>query len=71
MDGQGMYAMPTVALPATPIAMAARALKQMTPDQLIDLVLQRLRAALPAGSAVATPRGIQFPLVPVPPHGAR
>jgi len=71
VHGQGMYTTPTVALPATPIAMAARALKQMTPDQLIDLVLQRLRAALPAGSAVAAPRGIQFPLVPVPPHGAR
>jgi hypothetical protein len=42
--------MPTVAQPNTPIAMAAHALKRMTPDQLIDLVLQRLRAALPAGS---------------------
>jgi len=67
----GAASMPTVAMPNTPIAMAARALKQMTPDQLIDLVLQRLRAALPTGSTVATPRGIQFPLVPVPPTGAR
>lgn len=59
--------MPPLAPPTTPIAMAAQALRQMSPDQLLELALQRLRAALPPGATVATPRGIQFPLVPVPP----
>ncbi|HXG96809.1 MAG TPA: hypothetical protein VNJ06_06820, partial [Gemmatimonadales bacterium] len=58
-------AMPTPAMPATPIAMAARALRQMPPDQLLDLLLQRLRGALPSGVTVPTPKGIQFQLVPV------
>ena len=53
--------------PVSPIAMAAHALRQMTPDQLLDLVLQRVRAALPTGATVAAPRGIQFQLVPVSP----
>ena len=63
--------MPTVLLPASPVAMAARALRQLPPDQLLDLALQRLRAVLPAGTTVPTPKGIQFQLVPVPPPGAR
>jgi len=63
--------MPTVPLPTSPLAMAARALRQLPPDQLLDLVLQRLRAALPAGATVPTPNGIQFQLVPVPPSSAR
>ena len=65
------HAIPQMPLPSSPLAMAARALKQMTPDQLIDLLLQRLRSALPAGAQVAAPRGIQFPLVPLPPSSAR
>lgn len=63
--------MPTVPLPTSPLAMAARALRQLPPDQLLDLVLQRVRAALPAGTTVPTPKGIQFQLVPVSPPGAR
>ena len=62
---------PTVPLPTSPIAMAARALRQLPPDQLLDLVLQRLRAALPAGTTVPTPKGIQFQLVPVSPPSSR
>jgi hypothetical protein len=65
-------AMPTSPVPTSPIAMAARALRQMPPDQLLDLALQRLRAALPPDATVPTPRGIQFQLVPVmPPPGSR
>jgi hypothetical protein len=59
--------MPTVPLPNSPIAIAARALRQLPPDQLLDLVLQRLRGALPAGTTVPAPKGIQFQLVPVAP----
>lgn len=60
-------AVPSAPLPTSPIALAAQAIKQMTPDQLIDTLIQRVRAALPAGTTVATPRGIQFQFVPVPP----
>lgn len=64
--------MPTVPLPTSPIAMAARTLRQLPPDQLLDLALQRLRAALPPGATVPAPKGIQFQLVPVTaPPGAR
>lgn len=58
--------MPTPPIPTTPIAMAARTLRQLPPDQLLELVLQRLRAAVPAGVTVPTPKGIQFQLVPIP-----
>ena len=58
--------MPSLPSPASPLVMAAHALKQLSPDQLLDMVLGRLRAALPAGATVPTPRGIQFQLVPVP-----
>jgi len=52
--------------------MAARMLRQLPPDQLLDLALQRLRAALPAGATVPTPKAIQFQLVPItPPPGSR
>jgi hypothetical protein len=67
-----MPAMPVVSPPSSPIVMAARALRGLPPEQLLDIVLQRLRAALPAGATVATPKGIQFQLVPVtPPWGSR
>jgi hypothetical protein len=63
---------PLVSPPSSPILMAARALRGLPPEQLLDIVLQRLRAALPAGATVATPKGIQFQLVPVtPPWGSR
>ena len=59
-------------IPESPLTAATRALSQLPPEQLLDMVLQRLRAALPAGAAVATPKGIQFSLVPVvPPSGSR
>lgn len=63
--------MPAPPMPTSPIAMAARALRQLPPDQLLDLVLQRLRAALPAGVSVPTPKAIQFQLVPVTPPSPR
>jgi hypothetical protein len=64
--------MPTAPSQTSPIAVAARALRQMPPDQLLELVLQRLRAALPEGTTVSEPKGIQFHLVPsLPPPSKR
>lgn len=59
--------LPVAPMPTTPIAIAAQALRQMPPDQLLELLLQRLRSALPTGATVPIPKAIQFPLVPVPP----
>jgi hypothetical protein len=70
-----MQAMPTLPqVPAlnAPFAGAVRAMRQMSPDQLLDVVLGRLRAKLPAGATPPTPKGLQIPLVPVAPlPGAR
>jgi hypothetical protein len=52
---------------APPVMAAMQALKHMSPDQLLDTALQRLRAALPSGTNVPASRGIQFHLVPIPP----
>jgi hypothetical protein len=68
----GMPMLPPLPAPTSPIAMAARALRQLPPDQLLDVVLQRLRTVLPAGANVPAAKGIQFQLVPVtPPSGSR
>jgi hypothetical protein len=66
MSAAPIAATPALPSPTTPIAMAASVLRNMPPDQLMDLLLQRLRGALPPGVAVPTPRGIQFQLIPVP-----
>jgi hypothetical protein len=63
---------PMPPMPTSSIAMGARALRQLPPDQLLDLLLTRLRAVLPQGATVPTPKGIQFQLIPVtPPPSAR
>lgn len=54
------------ASPPTPQAaahMIASALRGMTPDQLLDLAIARLRAALPAGAAVPVAQPVKFQLV--------
>lgn len=75
-----MPAMPTMpampAMPAMPVdqlaglnpATLAAALRQLTPDQILDLAISRLRAALPAADAAATPniQPLRFHLIPLP-----
>jgi hypothetical protein len=53
-----------------PITTAVRALRQMPADQVLELLLARLRAALPPGGTMPTPKGIQFQLVSAPPPTA-
>lgn len=43
----------------------ASMLRGMTPDQLLDIAIARLRAALPAGTEVAQPQAVRFHLVPL------
>jgi len=39
---------------------------KLSPDQLIDLAIQRMRAALPTGTAVTPSEPVRFHIVPVP-----
>jgi hypothetical protein len=55
--------------PTSPLAQMIGVLRHMPADQLLDLAIQRLRAALPKGATVPEPKGIQFQLVPVTPPG--
>jgi hypothetical protein len=59
--------LPPAPVGASPLAAIVGSLRNVPPDQLLSLALQRLRAALPAGAIVAEPKGIQFSLVPVVP----
>ncbi|HLL21739.1 MAG TPA: hypothetical protein VK427_06395 [Kofleriaceae bacterium] len=45
----------------------ASVLRGMTPDQLLDLAIARLRAALPPGAAVPTPEPVKFHLIHINP----
>src|SRR5262245_10637660 len=53
--------------PASPLAAAVGMLRNLPPEQLFDLAIQRLRAALPQGTTVPESKGIQFQLVPMIP----
>jgi hypothetical protein len=59
------------AAPASPLAAAVGMLRNLPPEQLFDLAIQRLRAALPQGATIAEPKGIQFQLVPGGPSGGK
>jgi hypothetical protein len=48
------------------IAGVVSALRGVPPDQLLDLAIQRLRAALPAGVEVPPAPPLKFNIVPVP-----
>lgn len=62
------------AAPATPppigppqIAAIVGAFRGMDPDQLLDLAITRLRAALPADAAVPTVAPLRFQILPIGP----
>jgi len=54
---------------ATQIASIVGALRQLPPDQLLDLAIARLRAALPSAAEAPTtaPTPVRFQIVQVPP----
>lgn len=54
------------ATPVSSIAMAMSTLRGMLPDQLLDLAIARLRAALPAEAAPPPPRPMKFHIVNLP-----
>lgn len=57
--------------PAAAVQAIAAALRGMQPDQLLDLAIARLRAAVPAGSELAPVQGVKFHILPMPPIGGR
>lgn len=61
----------TPLIDATQVQAAIRALGSMQPEQLLDLAITRLRAALPAGAAVAPAQPVKFQMIPLPRVAAR
>ena len=54
-------------VPTSPVAAMVGALRGVPPDQLLDLAIARLRAALPAGTEVPAVTPLKFSLVPIHP----
>jgi hypothetical protein len=52
------------------IANAVAMLRNVPADQLLDLAIAKLRAALPAGTEVAPAQPLKFQLIPVAPLAA-
>jgi hypothetical protein len=59
----------STAQPATPMQTFVTALRGMPPDQLLDLAIARLRAALPADADVSPVPKLNIPLLPMPRGG--
>lgn len=68
--GQG-FAPATVSPNPSAIAAAVGALRGVPPDQLLDLAISRLRAALPAGVEVPAAQPLKFHIINVPNLGGR
>lgn len=56
---------------ANPVQAIVGALKGMPPEQLLDLAIARLKAALPPGTEIAPVPPLAFHLVPVPKLGGK
>jgi hypothetical protein len=62
--GQPLATPAIVPLGGSQIASVVSALRGVPPDQLLDLAIQRLRAALPAGVDVPAAQPLKFQLIP-------
>ena len=51
------------------VATIVGALRGVPPDQLLDLAIAKLRAAIPPGVEVAPVKALKFNIVPVPRRG--
>ncbi len=56
---------------ASPIANAIAMLRGVPVDQLLDVAISRLRAALPAGESVPSVPRLNFRIIPIPQPGAK
>lgn len=64
-------ALAPVAVEASPMQTVVAALRGMPPEQLLDLAIARLKAALPAGAEAPAVQPVKFQLLPVAPLGGR
>ena len=55
----------------SPIAAMVGALRGVPPDQLLDVAIARLRAALPAGAESTAPTPLKMHIITLPKLGAR
>jgi hypothetical protein len=51
--------------PSTPLQAVMTALSNTPPEQLLDLAIAKLKAALPAGTELQPVRSLNLPLLPV------
>lgn len=56
---------PVSTAPATPLHALIGALRTMPPEQLLDLAIARLTAALPQGTPPPATALVRFPIVPI------
>lgn len=62
----------TTVAPSSPLHAAVAALRGLPPEQLLDLAIARLKAALPAGAEATQVRRLNVPLVAIGPmHGGQ
>ena len=62
---------PLAAPGVPPIAAAVAAFRGMSPEQLLDLAIARLKAALPASTEAQREAALKLPLVPIHPETGR
>jgi hypothetical protein len=65
VPGQPMPAATIVTPDASKIASAVAMLRGVPPEQLLDLAIAKLRAALPAGTDVPAVQPLKFQIVPI------
>ena len=68
--GQPVGAAGVLPLDATKLASAVSMLRGVPPDQLLELAIEKLRAALPAGIEVPQAHPLKFQLIPIAPLAA-
>jgi hypothetical protein len=68
LEAQGGAPLASAPSPASPIAAAVATLRTIPPDQLLDLVIAKLRLAVPAtdAPATATAAAPRFVYLPIP-----
>jgi len=62
-QGQPLASAP--AAPATPMHAIVGTLRNTPPEQLLDLVIAKLKAALPPGTDIPKVQSVSLPLVPI------
>src|SRR4051794_2902072 len=65
LDAKAGESLVTVAVPSSPLATIVAALRGMPSDQILDLAIARLRAALPPDAVLDPVKSLTFALIPI------